>query len=120
MYYSTSTDFEYYDFFQVPKFVLSGDPLYQGNTQVTTKANRNPVGSLEHFYSYSAFFSFEIRGSYLQIMNHLKDRYVQFVKSSYLLFFILCMVLGQPAEKVAIIHHIITQPYCFDFLLTEP
>ena len=54
---------------------------------VPTTANRNPVGSLEHFYSYSAFFSFEIRGSYLQIMNHLKDRYVQFDKSSYLLFF---------------------------------
>ena len=51
------------------------------------------------FLSYGAFFSFEIRGSYLQIMNHLKDRYVQFVKSSYLLFFILCMVLGPYRRK---------------------
>ena len=28
MYYSTNTNFTQYDFFQVPKFVLSGDPLY--------------------------------------------------------------------------------------------
>ena len=28
MYYSTNTNFTYYDFFQVPKIVLSGDPLY--------------------------------------------------------------------------------------------
>ena len=28
--------------------------------------------------------------------------------------------LDHTEEKVAIIHHIITQPYCFDFLLTEP
>ena len=28
MYYSTSTNFAQYDFFPVPKIVLSGDPLY--------------------------------------------------------------------------------------------
>ena len=74
----------------VDLFCLSSN-LYHGQS----KSGRY----IRAFLSYGAFFSFEIRGSYLQIMNHLKDRYVQFVKSSYLLFFILCMVLGPYRRK---------------------
>ena len=47
MYYSTSTNFAKYHFFQVPRIVLSGDPLYKKGllTKLPFDIKRNKIES---------------------------------------------------------------------------